>query len=98
MKKSFTEYLIRKGEEYPKKFDSSELAKQFVPYFENGARIEVKFGYGATHLGTKRGTVGITTGWKPVFLLMLRKDSVGSSWTLKECDEVVRVVKGGPEA
>ena len=60
------------------KFSDSDLAKQFVPYFESGQRIEVKFIWG-DKIELKRGTVGVTTGWKPVFLLMKNSRSIGSS-------------------
>ena len=88
MEKSFTEFLARRGEKYPEKFSSEDLAEKFVPYYKNGARIEVRFSSGEV----KRGTVGVTTGWRPCFILMLRRDSIGSSWTLGKNDEIIREI------
>ena len=65
--------------------DYSDIAKQFIPYFESKKRIKVKFHYGEI----KSGTVGMTSGWKPVFLLMLRSNSTGSSYTLSDKDEIL---------
>jgi hypothetical protein len=69
-------------------FSDENLNPNFTKYYENGKRIEVDFGY-----ETKRGTIGITTGGKPCFLLMLRRDSVGSSYTIGKGDKVVREIK-----
>lgn len=75
--RSYSELIARKKAEYGSKFDDSDLDKQYIRFFESGQRITVDFGY-----EVKRGTVGVTTGWKPVFLLMLTKRSIGSSHTL----------------
>ena len=87
--KRLVDFIAKKRATYGKKFDDSDLAHKFIPFYESGERIEVDFGHGEI----KRGTVGITTGWKPIFLLMLRKDSVGSSWTLRHSDKIVKVIK-----
>lgn len=84
--RSFSEYLNEKKMQYGDKFDSSELDKRFIPYFENGQRIEVE-----TMGMRKRGTIGITTGWRPAFLLMLTKRSLGSSYTLGKDDKIVNI-------
>lgn len=86
--RDFQETLARKKKEHGEKFDPQDLAVQFIPYFENEKRIEVDFGY-----EKKRGTVGITTGWKPGFLLMLTKRSMGSSYTLRSTDKIVRIIR-----
>ena len=85
----YQEYVIKKFNEYGDKFDPSDLAKNFVPYFISGDRIEVKFSYGEI----KRGRVGVTTGWKPCFILMLRTSDRGSSWTLSDKDEIIKTIK-----
>jgi len=80
------EYLIeRKRILYGEKFDDSKLNQNFIRYYENEERITVDFGH-----EKKRGTIGITTGWKPCFLLMPRKDSTGSTYTIGENDKVVK--------
>jgi hypothetical protein len=88
MKRNFREFIDKKAREYGDKFDVSYLSHEFVPYYENGKRITVQFSSGEV----KRGTVGVTTGWKPVFLLMLRRNSVGSEWTLGENDHVIKAI------
>ena len=65
--------------------DYSDISKKFISYYESGDRIKVKFSYGEI----KTGTVGMTTGWKPVFLLMLRSNSIGSSYTLSDKDIIL---------
>jgi len=81
-------YIERKKAEFGDKFDDSELSKQFISYYENQKRIEVDV-HGS---GLKRGRVGITTGWKPVFLLVATTRSMGSSVTLSDKDKIIRVV------
>lgn len=70
------------------KFSEEGLAPKWKPYYESGARIEVRFSCGTV----KRGRVGVTTGWQPSFLLMLRTSDYGSSHLLEEEDELVKVV------
>jgi hypothetical protein len=85
---NYQDYLKRKTAQYGDKFDPSDLAPAFVPFFENGQRIEVDL-----NGEIKRGTVGITTGWRPVFLLVLTKRSLGSSWTLDPSCKILKVIK-----
>jgi len=87
---SFKDYLEKKRRELGSKFDKSDLAPEFIPYYENGKRIRVKF-YGMEK--TITGTVGITTGWKPVFLLMRTARSISSPHILSRKDHVVGVVR-----
>lgn len=84
----YQNYLNRKYNQYGDKFTDSELSKQFIPYFESGQRIIVKNRWGET----MRGYVGVTTGWKPSFLLMLRSNSIGSSILLSDEDSIVGTV------
>lgn len=87
---AFTSYLERSRSRHGSKFDSSSLAPQFVPYFNTGERVEVALSYGEK----KRGYIGVTTGWRPVFLLLARKNVSGSSTTLGKNDYVIRTIKG----
>ena len=61
------------------RWDASDLAPQFIEHYNTGYRIEVTTTYpnGETHV--RRGRIGITTGWKPAFLLMSRRGAIGSS-------------------
>lgn len=90
MSTKYDDYVARGKKAHGDKFSAKTLDKRFVPYFESGARIRVDFGDGVI----QQGTVGVTGGWRPVFLLMLRSDSVGSSWTLGKNDTIVGVQKG----
>lgn len=72
------EYLNKKRAELGDKFDPSELAEKWVPAYCTGERVRVRFPWGEV----KTGTVGVTTGWRPVFLLILTSRSRGSSLIL----------------
>lgn len=84
--RSFLDYITRKKQEYGKKFSTKSLDKRFVRYYESGERIRVVDKWGEV----KSGTVGVTTGWKPVFLLMLTSRSLGSSHLLTNKDKIIK--------
>lgn len=87
----FDAYLKRKQAAHGSKFDPSMLAAQFMPYYHTGERIKVRLD------GMEReltGTVGVTTGWKPVFLLMRTARSLGSPYTLSDRDRITAVKRG----
>lgn len=89
MERSFRGYLARKKAEYGDKFDPSKLSKKFIPFYESQQRIKVKW-----YDEILTGTVGITTGWVPVFLLMRTKRSHGSPYVLSDKNEIIgRAVK-----
>lgn len=77
MGRYYQEFLSRRKDEFGAKFNTDDLNPAFIPFFESGERITVDFGY-----EKKRGIIGVTTGWKPCFLLMLTKRSLGSSYTI----------------
>jgi hypothetical protein len=85
MATKYESYVARGKAAWGRKFTTKELAKKFVPAFNSGARIRVKFSTGEV----LSGTVGATTGWRPAFLLVLSRRSLGSSWTLKNRDRIV---------
>lgn len=89
---AFGYYLTRKRREHGAKFDASSLAPQFIPYYESGQRIEVTRTFPSGEAWTRRGTVGITTGWRPAFLLMSRVSAHGSSDLLSADDKIVKVI------
>jgi hypothetical protein len=84
----YYEFIQRKVREYPTKFDPTELNQAFVDAFNSQERITVEFTYGATK-EIKRGRIGVTTGWKPCFLLMLTRRSIGSSYTINKNARIV---------
>lgn len=75
--RSFSDYCDDKRSRMAD-FDPSDLAPQFVPAFERGDtyRVKVDFGYGEKPVW---GFVGVTSGWKPSFILMRRRGQHGSS-------------------
>jgi hypothetical protein len=91
--KSYKEHIEWKKQSYGDKFSDISLNKEFIPYFGSEARVEVAFqdNKGKTY-EVKRGRIGITTGWKPCFLLMLKTNSRGSSYTIGKNDKVLKVI------
>ena len=87
-----SDYIARKQREYGTKFSDAGLAKQFAPYFESGERIMIDRSLDGEKPLT--GTVGVTGGWVPCFLLMRTSRSTGSSVTLSDRDKVIAVKRG----
>lgn len=81
------QYLDAKHREVGDKFDTSEIAPEFFRYYGTGIRLEV-----TGPSGVRRGTVGVTSGWRPMFLLMHRKSDIGSSDVLTKEDKVTGIV------
>jgi hypothetical protein len=86
------EHIIAQGQaEHGEAFDASNLAPQFLPYYRTMRRLRVRTTYPSGETFERTGWVGKTTGWRPVFLLMRRSDSISSWDTLGEADEIVAV-------
>ena len=70
--------------------DYSNIAQIFAPFYGKDTRIKVAFcdNNGKVY-ETKTGTVSMTTGWKPSLMLVLRKNSNGSSWLLSDKDKLI---------
>lgn len=79
-------YLKRQSKKYGDKFDPSNLAPQFAPYLHSGNKITVVIGD-----EKMSGYVGVTTGYRPVFLLVKSLKSTGSSDILSFNDRVLEV-------
>jgi hypothetical protein len=84
-----------------KKIDNSELDSRFDYAYKTRQRVEVTWkkgyedytGYGARTNGRKaRFRVGKSTGWKPVYLMILRSDSLGGAAILSSAVENVRII------
>ena len=87
--RNYAAYLAKKRTQYGEKFDDTDLAPQFIPFYNSGIRIRVMmFDEEIT------GTIGITGGWKPCFLLMRTSRSLGSVYTLRKDDTIVAVQHG----
>ena len=85
----FEGFLQRADMRYGLAFDKRGLAEQFIPFYNSGQRIRVK-----TCGMELTGTISVTTGWRPCFLLMRTVRSIGSPWTLDQ-DNVILAVKKG---
>jgi len=88
--RSYAALLARGRARWGERWDPSDLdaAAVFHRPYESGARIEVRFAGG----DILRGRVGVTGGWRPVFLLLRTVRSVGSSDLLRYGDDVQRTV------
>ena len=67
-------------------FDPSGLASKFITHFRENHRIEVRISDRLV-----AGYVEVTTGPKPVFILIPNSRSSGSSAIITEDDEIVRI-------
>lgn len=88
----FKEYLERKKsvKEYGNEFDSSDLDRRFAGYYGTKIRLKIK-----TYGHIMYGTVGVTAGWKPSFILMANSRSQGSSAVLNSNCEILGVKRAG---
>jgi hypothetical protein len=80
----FKDYVERKKKEYGDKFNQDDLNPDFIKAYESQQRIKVNFGY-----GVKTGKIGLTTGFRPSFLLILRSDSRGSIWVIDKTSKII---------
>lgn len=72
-------------------FSAADLAPQFAPYLHRDVRLKVR---NNRYDHVRTGTVGITTGWQPAFLLMHRSNASGSWDVLTTDDEIIAVWNG----
>ncbi|MDD5355694.1 MAG: hypothetical protein PHY56_04115 [Candidatus Omnitrophica bacterium] len=81
--------------------DNSQLDERFTFAYERGLRVEVTWkkgyenygGYGSRTNGQKaRFRVGKSTGWKPIYLMLLKSNSLGGSAILSAAVESVKVL------
>lgn len=69
-------FIGAKRRMYVDRFDESGLAPQFIEHYNTGYRIEVTTTYPNGETYVRRGRVGVTTGWRPAFLLLGPNDVV----------------------
>lgn len=79
--------------------DTSKLDERFTPYYESGERVEVEWkegygdytGYGARTDGKKaRFYVGKSTGWRPIYLQIDNRRSMGGGALFSEGVKSIR--------
>lgn len=77
-------------------FDASQLdaARHFAPYFANEGRLKVRTTYRNGKEYVRTGTVGVTNGWKPSFMLIHRSSARSSYDILDGDDEIVAIWNG----
>lgn len=83
--------------------DESDLNPEFTKYFESGEQVEVEWkeGWGMMmgNTGCKTGGnktrfyVGKSTGWKPIYLMLLKKNSSGGC-AISKNEEGIKSIKG----
>lgn len=86
----YAEAVARGRARHGDRYREPEAADRFAYWMDSGDRIKVRV-YGDEEV---TGTVSITTGWHPAFILMRTSRSIGSSILLDERAEVVGVKKG----
>lgn len=83
-------------------FDPSDLEPRLIPFFRNEVRIELGGGYfvpepGELAVFRRLGTVSVSAGYKPVFLLVQSVRSKGGEpWPRNRFDAGVRVIRTKP--
>lgn len=92
MRTNYQQAIDRGIARHGRQFDPSCLAMQFAEAFNSGARIIVETRYTNGEVYQRRGTVGISGGWRPTFLLMHRRSDHGSSDVLGMTDVQVGTV------
>ncbi len=88
--RSYLQTINNRKAEFGDKFSDVALSKQFIKYYENGKRIKVLFPDGSYEYGS----VGMTTGWIPCFLLIHKSTDLGSSTVLSDKDKIIAVKVG----
>ena len=84
---NYKKLVERWRRKWGEKFSESNLNPGFIKFYESGERIEVDFGY-----EKKRGRVGVSVGWWPVFILILRVNSAGSCHVIGKSAKYVRTI------
>lgn len=65
--------------------DNSLLDDRFEPFYDNGQRIEVTYKWGEK----ERFYVGKSTGWKPIYLAIKKRNSNGGGGI--SCDAITSI-------
>ena len=87
--------LVRRGiARHGERFDTCELLPAFRRWYESGDRVRVRYTYTDGTHEDSTGTIGVTTGWRPAFLLMHSVRSHGSSYVIGSHDRVIAVKVG----
>lgn len=88
--RNYHDFVNRQRRQFGPSFVEPVGAEHFGPFLHTGQRVRVRFAYGEE----LTGTIGVTTGFQPAFLLMRTSRSLGSPYTLGEGDRIVAVQHG----
>lgn len=87
----YERFIERKEKEYGDRFIRPWGEEKFARFLHSDVRIRVRTTYPSGDVFERTGTVGITTGQHPAFLLMHRSNSIGSWDVVDERDEITAV-------
>lgn len=87
---AYSDMLARFRVRHGDKLDLSDMDGRFAQFYGTGARIGVRW-HADDEGPIEYGTVSVTTGWKPCFLLMHRVGDSGSSTLLDDHVDIVSV-------
>lgn len=87
----YEKFLERKRAEYGDRFIEPWGANLFSRFLRSPIRIRVRTTYPSGDVFERTGTVGITTGHHPAFLLIHRSNDIGSWDVIDERDEIIAV-------
>lgn len=99
--KNYMEQLVAiKRAQIGVEFDPSSLQQEFARYYFSKERIKIKFwtkipGSEECQFEFMTGTVGITTGWKPSFILLRTSRSISSNIILSDDAQIIAVQQKG---
>jgi len=89
MQSKWDQYIDGRRESCPN-LDTAELYPQFQDAFISRQRVEVT----GPIFGTRRGYVGITTGWRPAFILLHNSISRSSPDVLGKDETITARIPG----
>ena len=81
----YADYCKIKKLEFGDKFNTANLNRNFVYWFDNQTRVKVLTSYGEVITGR----IGVTTGCKPSFMVMSKSNSIDSSDLITLDDKVI---------
>jgi len=90
---NYEDFISRKQKEYGEKFDPSDLDARFIEFFNSQDRIKVQSQDYVDDV--HYGIVGVTTGWKPCFLLIHDYRCQGSGSLLDSNYKILAVSRDG---
>ena len=94
---TLTRLATEHGAKWSDEYGADLLGSSLREHYESGRRVRVVTVYGTgpdREEYVRTGVVGLTTGWRPAFLLMHRTSDHGSSDLLRSSDVVSHVQQG----